>query len=155
MLCQLSRFSQCLFGEISEEADGLECFSLIFLNTYQVPSKCFTRTLGLKMFGMDGLFHFIKLLPVCLFLAYLFSLSKGFTPFCMVCTSSERRTVFLTKRGQKGHLQNGLEQLLTLGHITTQSHWEELLKSVSDFIFSKHYGYRSRGLRGVKRSEKL
>ena len=35
------------------------------------------------------------------------------------------------------------------------AHWEELLKSVSDFIFSKHYGYRSRGLRGVKRSEKL
>ena len=34
-------------------------------------------------------------------------------------------------------------------------HWEELLQSVSDFIFSKHYGYRSRGLRGVKRSEKL
>ena len=35
------------------------------------------------------------------------------------------------------------------------AHWEELLQSVSDFIFSKHYGYRSRGLRGVKRSEKL
>ena len=35
------------------------------------------------------------------------------------------------------------------------THWEELLQSVSDFIFSKHYGYRSRGLRGVKRSEKL
>ena len=34
-------------------------------------------------------------------------------------------------------------------------HWEELLQSVSDFIFSKHYGYRSRDLRGVKRSEKL
>jgi hypothetical protein len=34
-----------------------------------------------------------------------------------------------------------------------------LLQSVSNFIFrliiSKHYGYRSRGLRSVKRSEKL
>ena len=33
--------------------------------------------------------------------------------------------------------------------------WEEMLESVSDFVFSKHYGYRSSGLRGVKRSEKL
>ena len=32
------------------------------------------------------------------------------------------------------------------------THWEELLQSVSDFIFSKYYGYSSRGL---KRSEKL
>ena len=39
------------------------------------------------------------------------------------------------------------------------SHWEELLQFVSNFIFwliiSKHYRYRSRGLRGVKRSEKF
>ena len=35
------------------------------------------------------------------------------------------------------------------------THWEDLLQSVSDFIFSKHYGYRCRGFRGVKRSEKL
>ena len=35
------------------------------------------------------------------------------------------------------------------------SHWEELLQSVSEFIFSKHCGCRSRGLRGVNRSEKL
>ena len=41
------------------------------------------------------------------------------------------------------------------GTWTLSPHWEELLQSVSDFIFSKHYGYRSRGLRGVKRSEKL
>ena len=34
------------------------------------------------------------------------------------------------------------------------SHWNELLQSVSDFIFSKNYGYRSRDLRGVKRPEK-
>ena len=37
----------------------------------------------------------------------------------------------------------------------TCAHWEELLKSVSDFIFSKHCGYRSRGVRGVKRPEIL
>ena len=35
------------------------------------------------------------------------------------------------------------------------THWEELLQSVSDFIFSKHCGYRSRSLKGVKRSEIL
>ena len=34
-------------------------------------------------------------------------------------------------------------------------HWEELLQSVSDFIFSKHCGYRSMGLKVVKRSEIL
>ena len=37
------------------------------------------------------------------------------------------------------------------------SHWEELLKSVSNFIFrpiiSKHCGRTPRGVRGVKRSE--
>ena len=37
----------------------------------------------------------------------------------------------------------------------TFAHWEELLQSVSDFIFSKHCGYRSRGVRGVKRPEIL
>ena len=37
----------------------------------------------------------------------------------------------------------------------TFSHWEELLQSVSDFIFCKHCGYRSRGVRGVKRPEIL
>ena len=40
-------------------------------------------------------------------------------------------------------------------YTNSNTHWEELLQSVSDFIFSKYYGYRSRGLRGVKRSEKL
>ena len=35
------------------------------------------------------------------------------------------------------------------------THWEEFLQSVSDFIFSKHCGYRSRGVRGVKRPEIL
>ena len=35
------------------------------------------------------------------------------------------------------------------------AHWEELLQSVSDFIFSKHCGYRSRGVRGIKRQEIL
>ena len=35
------------------------------------------------------------------------------------------------------------------------THWEKLLQSVSDFIFSKHYGCTSRGVRGVKRSEIL
>ena len=35
------------------------------------------------------------------------------------------------------------------------THWEELLQSVSDFIFSKHYGCTLRGVRGVKRSEIL
>ena len=35
------------------------------------------------------------------------------------------------------------------------THWEELLQSVSDFIFSKHCGYRYRGLNGVKRSDFL
>ena len=35
------------------------------------------------------------------------------------------------------------------------SHWEELPQSVSDFIFSKHYGCTPRGVRGVKRSEIL
>ena len=37
----------------------------------------------------------------------------------------------------------------------TCAHWEELLKSVSDFIFSKHYGCTPRGVRGVIRSEIL
>ena len=32
------------------------------------------------------------------------------------------------------------------------THWEELLQSVSDFIFCKHYGCTPRGVRGVKRS---
>ena len=35
------------------------------------------------------------------------------------------------------------------------SHWEELLQSVSDFIFSKHCGCTPRGVRGVKRPEIL
>ena len=39
--------------------------------------------------------------------------------------------------------------------VSTRTQWEELLQSVSEFIFSEHYGYRFRGLRGVKRSEKL
>ena len=34
-------------------------------------------------------------------------------------------------------------------------HWEELLQSVSDFIFSKHCGCTPRGVRGVKRPEIL
>ena len=44
----------------------------------------------------------------------------------------------------------------TYGLRNSTTHWEEeLLQSVSGFTFSKHCGYRSRGLRGVKRSEKL
>ena len=35
------------------------------------------------------------------------------------------------------------------------THWEELLQSVSDFIFSKHCGCTPRGVRGVKRPEIL
>ena len=35
------------------------------------------------------------------------------------------------------------------------THWEDLLQSVSDFIFSKHYGCIPRGVRGVKRPEIL
>ena len=35
------------------------------------------------------------------------------------------------------------------------AHWEELLQSVSDFIFSKHCGCTPRGVRGVKRPEIL
>ena len=37
----------------------------------------------------------------------------------------------------------------------SSSHWEELLQSVSDFIFSKHCGCTPRGVRGVKRPEIL
>ena len=41
----------------------------------------------------------------------------------------------------------------------THTHWEELLRSVSNFIFrliiSKHCGCTPRGVRGVKRSEIL
>ena len=37
----------------------------------------------------------------------------------------------------------------------SKTHWEELLQSVSDFTFSKHCGYRSKGVRGVKRPEIL
>ena len=35
------------------------------------------------------------------------------------------------------------------------THWEELLQSVSDSIFSKHCGCTPRGVRGVKRPEIL
>ena len=38
---------------------------------------------------------------------------------------------------------------------TLVTHWEELLQSVSDFIFSKHCGCTPRGVRGVKRPEIL
>ena len=48
-----------------------------------------------------------------------------------------------------------MSTVVELHETEATAHWEELLQSVSDFIFSKHYGYRSRGLRGVKRSEKL
>ena len=37
----------------------------------------------------------------------------------------------------------------------TESHLEELLQYVSDFIYSKHCEYKSKGLKGVKRSERL
>jgi hypothetical protein len=39
---------------------------------------------------------------------------------------------------------------IRLVHISV-TRWEELLQSFSDFIFSKHYGYRSRGLRAHSR----
>ena len=35
------------------------------------------------------------------------------------------------------------------------AHWEALLQSVSDYIFSKHFRWTPRGVRGVKRSEIL
>ena len=37
----------------------------------------------------------------------------------------------------------------------TLPHWEVLLQSVSDFIFSKHCGCTPRGVKGVKRLEIL
>ena len=50
-------------------------------------------------------------------------------------------------------------RLKDVNWIRHTTHWEELLQSVSNFIFrliiSKHYRCRSRGLRGFKRSEKL
>ena len=62
--------------------------------------------------------------------------------------------------GSKCEIPSQLNKILSEGGISIflpayLSHWEELLQSVSYFIFSKHYGYRSRGLRGVKRSRKL
>ena len=39
--------------------------------------------------------------------------------------------------------------------IWCKAHWEELLQSVSDFIFNKHCGCTPRGVRGVKRPEIL
>ena len=42
-----------------------------------------------------------------------------------------------------------------MSHCEILAHWEELLQSVLDFIYSKHCGYRSRRLKCVKRSVKL
>ena len=39
--------------------------------------------------------------------------------------------------------------------VVATTHWEELLDSVSDFIFSNHCGYTPRGVKGVKRPEIL
>ena len=51
---------------------------------------------------------------------------------------------------------NGIVKRWLCSKLETMPHWEELLQSVSNFILrliiSKHYRYRSRGLRGVKRS---
>ena len=35
--------------------------------------------------------------------------------------------------------------------VSMHAHWEELLQSVSDFIFRKHYGCTPRGVRDVIR----
>ena len=43
--------------------------------------------------------------------------------------------------------------VIKLLKVKYNTHWEELLQSVSDLTFSKHCGYTPMGVRGVKRSE--
>ena len=54
-------------------------------------------------------------------------------------------------------LPSALEETGGEGTEATEAHWEELLQSVSNFIFrliiSKHCGRTPRGVKGVKRSE--
>ena len=69
---------------------------------------------------------------------------KNFLPFGYPLAKIQQTAVFLSF----GNVYLLAFVLITKGY--PNAHWEELLQSVSDFIFSKHCGYRSRGLRGVK-----
>ena len=57
--------------------------------------------------------------------------------------------------GESGSVRYYLSLFFLLDYYILRPHWEELFQSVSDFIFSKHCRYRSRGVRGVKRPEIL
>ena len=48
------------------------------------------------------------------------------------------------------HYMYSVVKLVSIQISFDMTHWEELLQSVSEFIFSKHFGCTPRGVMGVK-----